>query len=111
MLALAVTPVIVGVSGSGVTSAACTVIAQVAVLLPSAVVTVIVAVPSLSAVTTPFATVATVSSDDDQLTCLLLALEGDTVATKVAVTVAPILRVTAVWSSVTPVTAMVTCLS
>jgi hypothetical protein len=62
-----------------------TVTVHVAVLLPSAVVTVIVAVPAATAVTTPFATVATSVFDEAQLTALLDALSGERVAVNVSV--------------------------
>ena len=78
---------------------ATTVTSQVAVrLLPSVVVAVIVAVPTLWAVTTPSATVATLSSELLHSTPLSVVVSGSTVAVKVAVSVA--LRVTAVWSRV-----------
>ena len=58
-----------------------TVIVHFAVLLPSDVLTVIVAVPADFAVTTPDEeTVATLVLDELQVTDLLLAFEGDTVA-------------------------------
>ena len=50
----------------------CTVTRQDAVLLPSAVVTVITAVPSFIAVTTPFSTVATLSLSELQVTSFSL---------------------------------------
>ena len=49
---------------------------------PSTVVTVIVAVPALTAVTTPSATVATASLLDIHVTALLVALSGVTVAVR-----------------------------
>ena len=80
-----------------------TVTAQVAVLFPSLVVTVIVAVPSLTAVTSPSAlTVATDSSDEDQLTTLSVALSGLTVAVRVVFP--PSTRERVVFESSTPVT-------
>ena len=58
-----------------------TVIAEVAVFPPSAVVTVIVAAPLAFPVTKPVElTVATEVLLDDQLTVLLVALDGATVA-------------------------------
>ena len=70
---------------TGKTSAA-TVTAQVAVKLPSVVVTVMVAVPTATAVTLPSAsTVATVSSSEVQVTLLSVASSGRTVAVRVAV--------------------------
>src|SRR5690554_558209 len=86
-----------------VTGAAVTVTVQVAVLLPSTVVTVIVAVPADSGVTTPFATVATVSLLVDQVTFLLAALTGVTVAFKVFVA-PPAVSDNVLWSKLTPVT-------
>ena len=68
------------------TVAAVTVTAQVAVLLPSLVLTVIVALPAAFAVTTP--EVETVATDvllEDQVTVLFVAFEGDTVAVRVCV--------------------------
>jgi hypothetical protein len=64
-----------------------TVTAHVAVLPPSAVVTVIVAVPAAIGVTTPPATVAIFALLVDQVTFLFAASEGATVA--VIVPVAP----------------------
>ena len=65
------------------TTAAWTVTEQAAVLLPSTVVTVIVAVPAFFAVTTPLEdTVATFVLLDVQVTSLFDALEGETVATR-----------------------------
>ena len=58
---------------------------QVAVLLPSAVVTVMVAVPAFTAVTLPLSTVATEVSEDFHVTALLVAFAGATVAVKVVV--------------------------
>jgi hypothetical protein len=67
------------------TAAAETVTAQVAVLLPSLVLTVIVALPAAWAVTTPYVeTVATEVLLDDQVTDLFVALVGLTVAVKVS---------------------------
>lgn len=63
--------------------AAVTLSAQVAVLPPSVVVTVMVAVPALFAVTMPDEeTVATDVLLDDHVTLLSVALEGVTVAVK-----------------------------
>ena len=62
---------------------ALTVISQVADTSPAFAV--IVALPALSAVTTPLATVATVSSDDVHVTVLSVASSGVTVAVKVSV--------------------------
>ena len=63
-----------------------TVTEQVAFLLPSTVVTVIVAVPAFLAVTTPEEeTVATVVLLEDQVTSLFVALEGVIVALSVCV--------------------------
>ena len=50
---------------------------------PSSVVTVIVATPALTGVTTPSATVATVGSLDDQDKFLFVALSGSTAAVNV----------------------------
>ena len=76
-----------------------TVTEQVAVLLPSSVFTVMVAVPALTAVTLPSDTVATVLSLELQITFLLVALEGLTVAVRVVTS--PSVRVTEVLSKVT----------
>ena len=54
-----------------------------AVFAPLSVVTVIVVVPTFLSETTPLSTVATVVSLDDQLTFLLVAVSGNTVAVKV----------------------------
>ena len=62
-----------------------TVTAQVAVLLPFWVVTVIVAEPCATAVTVPLATVATFVLLLDQVTFLLVALAGNTVGVSVRV--------------------------
>ncbi|MNC07390.1 hypothetical protein D3C75_549360 [compost metagenome] len=51
-----------------------------ALKLPSLVVTVITALPSPTGVTTPFTTVATVSSLELQITSLSVALAGSIVA-------------------------------
>ena len=68
-----------------VTATLLTVTVQVAVLLPSSVVTVIVAVPAATAVTTPPDTVATDVLLLIQLTVLFAALEGATAAVRVSV--------------------------
>ena len=69
-----------------VTGAAVTVTAQGAVFEPSTVVTVIVAVPVVWAVTVPAAlTVATAGLFDDQLTAWLVAVAGAMVAARVSV--------------------------
>ena len=71
--------------------------AQVAVLPPSAVVTVIVEIPAATAVTTPLLlTVATPVLLDDQLTDWFVAFEGDTVAVSVGYCQ---LLMTSLWSS------------
>ena len=89
---------------------ALTVTAQVAFLLPSAVVTVIVALPAALAVTTPEAeTVATSVLLDDQVTSLFVAFSGVTVAVSVAVS--PSVRVNEVLSRLTPVTETVFALT
>ena len=63
-----------------------TVTVQAAVFPPSAVLTVIVAVPSPFAVIFPLlSTVATLVLLDDQLTDLFVAFDGETVAVRVAV--------------------------
>ena len=59
---------------------------HVAVLFPSAVLTVIVAVPGLIAVTTPVCdTVATLGLSLDQVISLFVAFAGEIVAVKVDV--------------------------
>jgi hypothetical protein len=73
------------VTGTGAAVAAVTVTAQVAVLFPSAVVTVIVAVPADLAVTVPPDTVATSELLVVQLTFLFVASPGLTVAVRVSV--------------------------
>ena len=86
-----------------VTATGVTVTAQVACRPPSTVVTVIVAVPSFLAVTTPeLETVATEVLLDDQVTDLSVAFEGDTVA--VSVPVSPTVMDILLWFRVTPVT-------
>ena len=81
---------------------ALTVTAQVAVLSPSLVVTVILAVPAATAVTLPSSTVATLELSDIHLTLLSAASVGVTVA--VRVNSSPILIALVVSLSVTPVT-------
>ena len=82
---------------------ALTVTVHVADLLPSVVVTVIVAVPAFFAVTTPADdTVATSGLSDDQRTFLNVASDGLTVAVRVSVS--PSVKLSKVLSSVTPVT-------
>ena len=81
---------------------ALTVTAQVAVLPPSLVVTVILAVPAATAVTLPSSTVATLELSDIHLTLLSAASVGITVA--VRVNSSPILIALVVSLSVTPVT-------
>ena len=80
-----------------------TVTVQLAVLLPSAVVTVMVAVPAATGVTNPFATVATLSLFELQVTALFVALLGATVAVSVSAA-PPTVSVRVVLSSVTPIT-------
>jgi len=81
-----------------------TVTVQAAVLLPSAVVTVIVAVPAATAVTTPPAvTVATVGAPLLHVTFWLVALEGVIVALRVSVL--PTITLADDLFRVTPVTA------
>ena len=83
-----------------------TVTEQVAVLEPSTVVTVIVAEPAFTAVTLPLlSTEAVEASEDFQLTVLLVALEGATVAVRVSEP--PSTRLRLVLLRVTPVTATV----
>jgi hypothetical protein len=79
-----------------------TVTAQVAVLLPSCVVTVIVALPADTAVTTPFVTVATEEALLLHVTLLFVAFAGKTVT--VNVSEAPTVRLSVVLFKVTPVT-------
>ena len=85
-----------------VTSVRMTVIWHVAVLLPA--LAVMVAVPTFFAVTTPFETVAIVSSEELQVTVLSVASSGFTVA--VRVTVSPALSDAVVLSRVTEVTSV-----
>ena len=88
---------------STATAFASTVTAQVAVLPPSLVFTVMVAEPAFTPVTTPSATDATASSELLQLTLLSAASSGLTVA--VSVTLSPSLMVTSTMSRLTPLTA------
>ena len=72
-----------------------TVTSQAAVLLPSVVMTVIVADPALTAVTLPSpSTVATSVLEEDQLMDGLVALDGETVAESVSLS--PSIKVTVV---------------
>jgi hypothetical protein len=106
LLSLGARDAIVGLSVTPVTATAVatTVIAAVAVLLPSTVVTVIVADPTPIAVTKPDVfTVAIVVSDDDQETAMLVALLGTTVAVNCLVPLG--VREALVGSTLTPVTA------
>lgn len=84
-----------------------TVTVHVAVLLPSAVVTVIVAVPPPFAVTVPLETVATEVFELLHVTFVLDAFEGVMVAVSVPVLLTPE-RVIVVLSRETPVTGIVT---
>ena len=79
-----------------------TVTEQVAVNPPSSVLTVIVAAPSATAVTTPLSTVATFSSEVLHVTDVTAALEGATVAVKEPVV--PTFSSKEVGLTVTPVT-------
>ena len=83
-----------------------TVTLHVAVLLPSAVLTVIVAVPADFAVTTPFDTVATFVFELLHVTDLFVALLGATVA--VNVSLLPFSIVVDVLFRLTPVTFFIT---
>src|SRR5699024_4217177 len=100
----------VAVLGSTVTPVtaivlAVTVNAHLAVLLPSLVVTVMSALPALTAVTLPLlSTVAIAASDDANVTVLSVAVDGATVATKLPV--APSSNDKVDLSNVTPVTAI-----
>ena len=104
-----------GVDGGGVgvgssVSTAVTVTAQVAVLPPSFVVTVMVALPSFIAITVPVEeTAAMVSSLEENVTVLSVAFVGVTVAVSTAVS--PSFNDNVVWSNETPVTATVVSLS
>ena len=87
------------------TIAAWTVTEHVAVLDPSVVVTVIVAVPAALAVTTPLEdTVATEVLLDDHVTDLSVAFDGNTVAVKVSVS--PTVMDNELLFKLTPVTAI-----
>ena len=79
-----------------------TVTSQVAVLPPSSVFTVMVALPAFIAVTLPFDTEATELLLDDHVTFLFVALSGLTVAVRVSSS--PSVRVADDLSNVTPVT-------
>lgn len=92
------------------TVAALTVTVQLAVFVPSSVVTVIVAVPALTAVTLPvLLTVATDVFDDLQLTFLFVAVDGATVA--VSVSDVPSVRVSVDLFRLTLVTEIVAALT
>ena len=82
-----------------------TVTEHVAVLFPSEVLTVIVALPAFLAVIVPFETVATLVLLDVQVTFLLVALLGLTVA--VNVSVPPTTKVVEFLFKETPVTLIV----
>ncbi|MNZ90386.1 hypothetical protein D3C78_1093450 [compost metagenome] len=71
-----VTPVIITIGGLG----AATFTVVEALKLPSLVVTVIIAIPSPTGVTTPSTTVATVSSLELQITSVSVAFAGSIVA-------------------------------
>ena len=86
-----------------------TVTSQSAVFEPSAVVTVILAVPAPTAVTTPFATVATAAALVDHVTFLLEAFVGATVAVRVSVSLTIKGRV--VLFKLTPVTSIISTTS
>ncbi len=79
-----------------------TVTLQVALTEPSTAVTVIFAVPALTALTTPFFTVATFILSLSHVTFLLVALLGNTVAIKVFSSPSAKLRLTSL--KVNPVT-------
>ena len=80
-----------------------TVTLQIAVLLPSAVMTEICVVPSFTPVTTPLCeTVATLGVEDSQVTCLFVASAGSTVALRTSEPPTPRFRL--LLFSVTPVT-------
>jgi hypothetical protein len=83
---------------------AVTVTAHVAVLLPSAVVTVMVAVPPPTAVTMPPLTVATALLLVDQVTFVLVALVGAIVGVRVPVAVPPTTKFRVVRLRLTAVT-------
>jgi len=86
-----------------VTAMGLTVTVQEAVLLPSAVVTVMIAVPALTAVTKPPDTVATAVLPLLHVTLLFVALEGSILAKRVSVL--PMTRLVVVLFKDTPVTA------
>lgn len=89
-----------------VTAIGFTVTEQVAVFFPSSVVAVMTAVPTFTADTFPFeSTVATLELELDQVTFLLVAFEGVTVA--VNLSVPPINRDSDVLFNDTPVTDIV----
>ncbi len=103
------TVAVVGLTVTPVTTTGVTVMALVAVLLPSCVVTVIVAVPTATAVTKPAVlTVATEALLLLHVTFVLVALAGATVA--VNWVVEPITMDADVGLTVTPVTGIVTTL-
>ena len=80
-----------------------TVTLQIAVLLPSAVMTEICVVPSFTPVTTPLCeTVAMLGVEDSQVTCLFVASAGSTVALRTSEPPTPRFRL--LLFSVTPVT-------
>ena len=85
-----------------VTSVASTVTSHVAVLSPA--LAVMIAAPTFFAITTPFETVAIVSSEELQVTVLSVASSGFTVAVKV--TVSPARSDAVVLSRVTEVTSV-----
>ena len=84
---------------------AVTVTVHVAVLPPSTVVTVMVAVPAPTGVTLPSTTVTTEGLSLVHVTALLVALSGNTVAVRVFAS-PPTVSARVVGSRVTPVTAM-----
>ena len=91
------------------TSPLSTVTLQVAVLPPSLVLTVMVAVPGLPARISPLSTATTGGSLDVQVTLLSVAFAGVTVAVRVAFS--PDFRVSSVLSRLMPVTATVLALT
>ena len=85
---------VVGDTVTEETCTLCTETAQVAVLWPSSVVTVMVAFPAFTAVTTPFwSMVATEGLLEDQVIFLFVALEGVNTAETVVTSSTPIERV------------------
>jgi hypothetical protein len=88
---------------TAVASTLLTLTLQVSWKPPSAVVTVIVALPALTPVTTPPLTEATLESEEDQVTALLVASLGETVAVRLVV--APTLMLAVEDDRLTPVTA------